>query len=75
MEQKLLIYGKNLFQKKVKSIRIKKEEIKIMTLFSENSYGNKGSFNYFIGYRNETNHFPAWLLIKTSSNEWMSQIF
>ena len=46
-----------------------------MTLFSENSYGNKGSFNYFIGYRNETNHFPAWLLIKTSSNEWISQIF
>ena len=58
-----------IFFKKVKSIRIKKVEIKIMTLFSENSYGNKGSFKYFIGYRNETDHFPASLLIKTSSNE------
>ena len=33
-------------------------------LSEKNSYGKKGSFKYFIGYKNETDPFPAPLCIK-----------
>ena len=62
MEQKVLIFGekcmnKNAFHKEGKLISIYKVEIKRIVLSEKDLYGNKGSFKYFIGYRNETDPF------------------
>ena len=49
---------------KVKDQLVLIEEIKRIMLPEKDSYGKKGSFKYFIEYMH-----------KTSSNEWMHQIF
>ena len=36
---------------------------------SHDSHDKKGSFDYFIGYRNETNTFSSTIIQKTSPNE------
>ena len=69
MEQKVLILGedwinKNAFYKNGKPISINKIDIRRIVLSSKHSYGNKGSFKYFIGYINKNDPFPAPLCIK-----------
>ena len=41
-------------------------------LFEKNSYGNNGSFEYFIGYKNKTDPFPAPLCIKLEMNRYVN---
>ena len=62
-----IIYGekcinKNGFHKNKKPVSVNKVQTKKM-FFNESLYGNKGSFKYFIEYRNETDPFPAALCI------------
>ena len=69
MEQKVLIFGedcinKNAFHKNQAPINIDKADNRRIVLSSKKSYGNKGSFKYFIGYINNGNAFPIPLCIK-----------
>ena len=55
MESKVMSYGKtyinnNAFQKETNSINIDEVETNKIMLFDKTSYGNKGSFKYYIGY-------------------------
>ena len=56
MRSKFSIYGKiginkNAFHKATTSISIDEIEINRIILFDKTSYGNKGLFKYYIGYR------------------------
>ena len=56
MGSKILSYGetaiiKSAFHKKTTSININEIEINRIVLFNKTSYGNKGSFKYYNGYR------------------------
>ena len=56
MGSKILSYGetaiiKSAFYKKTTSIKINEIEINRIVLFNKTSYGNKGSFKHYIGYR------------------------
>ena len=69
MGSKILSYGetcinnnKNAFHKAT-SVNIYEVEIKVM-LFDKTSYGNKGSFKYYIGYRHKNEAPPSSLSIK-----------
>ena len=53
------------FIRKKNQSALKKQKWKRIVLFEKNSYGKKISFKYFIGYRNETDHFPGPLCIKS----------
>ena len=58
MRSKVLSYGKiginkNAFNKAATSISIDEIEINRKMLFDKTSYGNKGSFKYYIGYRHK----------------------
>ena len=69
MEQKALIFGedfinKNAFHKNKRPINIDEVDIRRIVLSSKHSYGNKGSFKYFIGYINNSNAFPISLRVK-----------
>ena len=68
MEQKALSFGEdcineNDFHKNGKPISTDEVNIKKIVLSSKHSYGNKGSFKYFIGYINIGNLFPVPLYI------------
>ena len=69
MEQKVFIFGedcinKNTFHKNKRPIGIDKVDVRRIVLSSKYSYGNKGSFKYFIGYIYIGNVFPIPLCIK-----------
>ena len=49
---------------KIKDQLVLIEEIKRIMLPEKDSYGKKGSFNYFIEYINEADAFPVSLCIK-----------
>ena len=56
MGSKILSYGeiaiiKSAFHKETTSININEIEINRIVLFDKTSYGNKGSFKHYIGYR------------------------
>ena len=58
MEPKILSYGetgiiKTAFQKKTTSINLNEIEINRIALFDKTSYGNKSSFNRYIGYKHK----------------------
>ena len=62
MESKTLCYGetcidKNAFHNNKSSISINKIEINGIILFDKTSYGNKGSFKRYIGYRHKDGTF------------------
>ena len=48
---------------------INKVRIKKLVLPKKDSHDKKGLFDYFIGYRNETNTFSSTIIQKTSPNE------
>ena len=69
MEQKALLFGedcinKNAFHKNKRPININEVNIRRIVLTNKHSYGNKGSFKYFIGYLHMGTVFPAPLCIK-----------
>ena len=69
MGSKVLSYGeiginKNAFHKATTSISIDEIEINRIMLFDKTSYGNKGLFKYYIGYRHIGATFPSPLNIK-----------
>ena len=69
MGKKTLIFGeeyiiKNKFHIYERSISIDKVNIKKIVLPKKESYGNKGSCKYFIGYMYEGNALPSPLCIK-----------
>ena len=69
MEQNALIFGKdcinkNPCHKNKRPINIDEVDIRRIVLSSKHSYGNKGSFKYFIGYINNDSTFPIPLCIK-----------
>ena len=56
MESKILSYGetaiiKSAFHKETTSININETKINKIVLFDKTSYGNKGSFKHYIGYK------------------------
>ena len=76
MEHIALVFGeyfinRNAFHKNKRPISIDEVDIRRIVLSSKHSYGNKGSFKYFIGYIKKNDPFPAPLCIKFSQiNEY-----
>ena len=69
MRSKVLGYGgrsinKNAFHKAATSISIDEVEINKIMLFDKTSYGNKGLFKYYIGYKCKGETLPSPLNIK-----------
>ena len=69
MKSKILSYGetcinKNAFHKTATSISVEKVDINRIKLFDKTSYGNKGSFKYYIGYRHKNEALLSPLNIK-----------
>ena len=69
IKPKILGYGetcinKNAFHKKTTSVNIDEVEINKITLLDKNSYGNKSSFKYHIGYRHKNEALLSPLNIK-----------
>ena len=69
MGSKVLSYGKtginkNALLKTTTSINFDEVEINRIMLFDKISYGNKGLFKYYIGYRHKGEAFPSSLNIK-----------
>ena len=69
MKQMVLIFGedcinKNGFHKDKRPINIDEVDIRRIVLSRINSYGNKGSFKYYIGYIHKGEVFPKPLCIK-----------
>ena len=69
MKQKALYYGgngiiRNIFHEDIRSINIYEADIKNIVLSDKDSYRNKNSFEYFIGYIHKGNAFLAPLCIK-----------
>ena len=69
MESNILSYGetcinKNAFHKTTTSINIDEVGIYKIKLFDKASYGNKGSFKYYIGYRHKNEALLSPLNIK-----------
>ena len=54
----------NAFYKNKRPISIDKVEAKRIVLSKIDSYGEKGTFKYFIGYINDTDAFPIPFCIK-----------
>ena len=44
-----------------KPIPIDKVEIKLIVLYKKDSYGNKGAFKYFIGYKSNVGIIPLYI--------------
>ena len=44
-----------------KPIPIDKVEIKLIVLYRKDSYGNKGAFKYFIGYKSNAGIIPLYI--------------
>ena len=69
MRLKVLGYGetcinKNAFQNDTTSINIDEVEINGIMLFDKISYGNKGLFKYYTGYKHKGEAFPSPLSTK-----------
>ena len=80
MEQKTLVFGedcinKNAFHKDKRPINIDEVDIKRIVLSSKHSYGNKGSFKYFIGYIHVGKVFPTPLCIKLAQMNGYTKYF
>ena len=52
------IYKNIVFHKNKRPIKIDEVDVRRIVLSSKHSYGNKGSFKYFIGCINNANAFP-----------------
>ena len=57
MEEKVLFFGEKCMNKKVRPVSFDKVETERIELSEKDLYDNKGSFKYFIGYRNESDPF------------------